>query len=189
MYASYFLNGITRSFAISTSSWVSKEISIVSHTVLKSTIKTFSHPVIQITNYLSYTLFYSYLLLICQCLIWNFGEMSFFVLLWSAHTKPRYRRTFEQFLSLQWKSMEFKTTLDPIDIHCMDWHGDIFQNIFFCVQQVIFVSKFLELLVTLYYRDQFSQLTSCLLACLLLTYWLFISTYKAHILHDHILHP
>ncbi len=39
------------------------------------------------------------------------------------------------------------------------------------------------------YRVQFSLLTSCLLACLLLTYWLFISTYKAHILHDHILHP
>uniref|UniRef100_A0A8C2D7B8 Carboxypeptidase A6 n=1 Tax=Cyprinus carpio TaxID=7962 RepID=A0A8C2D7B8_CYPCA len=32
-------------------------------------------------------------------------------------------------------------------------------------------------------REQFSLL-SCLLACLLLTYWLFISTYKPHILHD-----
>ncbi len=29
----------------------------------------------------------------------------------------------------------------------------------------------------------------CLLACLLLSNWLFISTYKAHILHDQILHP
>ncbi len=35
-------------------------------------------------------------------------------------------------------------------------------------------------------RDQFSLLPSCLLACLLLTYRLFISTYKAHIQHDHI---
>ncbi len=37
-------------------------------------------------------------------------------------------------------------------------------------------------------RDQFSLL-SFLLACWLMTYWLFISTYKANILHDHILHP
>ncbi len=36
-------------------------------------------------------------------------------------------------------------------------------------------------MVALYYRDQFSLLTSSLLACLLLTYWLFISIYKAHI--------
>ncbi len=36
-------------------------------------------------------------------------------------------------------------------------------------------------------RDQFSLLTS-LLSCLLITR-LIISTYKAHILHDHILHP
>ncbi len=28
-----------------------------------------------------------------------------------------------------------------------------------------------------------------LLACVLLTYWLFISTSKAHILHDNILNP
>ncbi len=35
--------------------------------------------------------------------------------------------------------------------------------------------------VTLYFMDQFSLLTSCLLACILLAYWLFISTYKAHI--------
>ncbi len=36
---------------------------------------------------------------------------------------------------------------------------------------------------TLYHRDRFSLLTSYLLACLLVTYWLFTSTYKAHILH------
>ncbi len=28
-----------------------------------------------------------------------------------------------------------------------------------------------------------------LLAYILLSYWLFVSTYKAHILHDHILYP
>ncbi len=58
--------------------------------------------------------------------------------------------------------------------NCMNFSMNICMNIF---------------LVTLYYRDQFSLLTSCLLACLLLTYWLFISVYKAFILHDHILHP
>ncbi len=36
--------------------------------------------------------------------------------------------------------------------------------------------------VTLYFRDQFSPLNSCLLlACIILEYWLFISTNKAHI--------
>ncbi len=32
------------------------------------------------------------------------------------------------------------------------------------------------------FKDQFSLLTSCLLACILLAYWLFISIYKAHML-------
>ncbi len=37
------------------------------------------------------------------------------------------------------------------------------------------------ILVTFHFKDQFSRLTNCLLACLLLAYWVFISTYKAHI--------
>ncbi len=45
------------------------------------------------------------------------------------------------------------------------------------------IYSFNNILVTLKYRD---QLTNCLLACILLTYWLLISTYEAHILHDHI---
>ncbi len=36
-------------------------------------------------------------------------------------------------------------------------------------------------LVTRYFKDQFSLLTSCLIACKLLAYWLFISIYRAHI--------
>ncbi len=38
-------------------------------------------------------------------------------------------------------------------------------------------------MVTLYFKDLFSLLTSCLLACILLAYWLFISIYKSP---DHI---
>ncbi len=34
---------------------------------------------------------------------------------------------------------------------------------------------------TAFFRDQFSLLTSCLLACILLAYWLFFSVYRAHI--------
>ncbi len=47
--------------------------------------------------------------------------------------------------------------------------------------------------VSCYFPVDFSvllkEVTSCLLAGILLEYWLFISIYKAHILHDHILGP
>ncbi len=45
------------------------------------------------------------------------------------------------------------------------------------------IEKFVvdKISVTLYFKNQFSLLTSCLLANILLAYWLFISTYKAHV--------
>ncbi len=44
-------------------------------------------------------------------------------------------------------------------------------------------STFYAVIGNILYKGQFSQLTNCSLACLLLKYWLFISTYKADILH------
>ncbi len=38
----------------------------------------------------------------------------------------------------------------------------------------------IEDLCNIYFNNQFSLLTSCLLVYILLAYWLFISTYKAH---------
>ncbi len=46
-----------------------------------------------------------------------------------------------------------------------------FQNYSFSIVEV----------VTLDFKDQFSLLTSCLLACILLAYWLLIAPYKANL--------
>ncbi len=45
----------------------------------------------------------------------------------------------------------------------------------------ILKSKKNKLWVMLYFKVHFSPLTTCLLTCILLAYWPFISTYKAHI--------
>ncbi len=59
-----------------------------------------------------------------------------------------------------------------------------FKNITQCyLTQILNGSTFYAAIGNILYKGQFSQLTNCSLACLLLKYWLFISTYKADILH------
>ncbi len=53
-------------------------------------------------------------------------------------------------------------------------------NILILFSKVVLLNIFVETIIIFQYRDRFSLFTSCLiLVCLLLTYWLFISTYKA----------
>ncbi len=116
---------------------------------------------------------------LCEC-VWGHVSLAF-ALVW-------YSLSSLYICQLSWRSLT--STCARVPPLWMLFNGWKLLLSSFCCYFSSKVWKNKDNLRTLEFRDQFSVLTSCLLACILLAYWLLIKhIYASLILHVHILDP